>query len=62
MRGGEGEMYGKNNMEIYITISKTDSQQKFGNSHRALYQPTEVGWGDRWEGGSKGRGYMYTYG
>ena len=28
----------------------------------ALYQPREVGWGGRWEGGSRGRGYMYTYG
>ena len=28
----------------------------------ALYQPSGVGWGGRWEGGSKGRGYMYTYG
>ena len=28
----------------------------------ALYQPRVVGWGVRWEGGSKGRGYMYTYG
>ena len=28
-RGGEGEMYGKNNMETYITICKIDSQQKF---------------------------------
>ena len=27
----------------------------------ALYQPREVGWGGRWEGGSKGWGYMYTY-
>ena len=25
----------------------------------ALYQPREVGWGGRWEGGSKGRRYMY---
>ena len=25
----------------------------------ALYQPRGVGWGGRWEGGSKGRGYMY---
>ena len=24
----------------------------------ALYQPRGVGWGGRWEGGSKGRGYM----
>jgi len=28
----------------------------------ALYQSRRVGWGRRWEGGSKGRGYMYTYG
>ena len=28
----------------------------------ALYQPRGVGWGGRWEGGSKGRGHMYTYG
>ena len=26
----------------------------------ALYQPRGVGWGERWEGGSKGRGY-YVY-
>ena len=28
----------------------------------ALYQPGMMGWGGRWEGGSKGRGCMYTYG
>ena len=28
----------------------------------SLYQPRGVGWGGRWEGGSNGRGYMYTYG
>ena len=28
----------------------------------ALDQSREVGWGGRWEGGSKGRGYMYTRG
>ena len=27
--GREGEMYGKSNMEIYITICKTDSQWEF---------------------------------
>ena len=26
---GEGEMYGKSNMETYITIGKIDSQQEF---------------------------------
>jgi len=28
-RGGEGEMYGKSNMETYITICKIDSQPEF---------------------------------
>ena len=27
-----------------------------------LCQPRGVGWGGRWEGVSKRRGYMYTYG
>ena len=28
----------------------------------ALYKPRGMGWGGRRDGGSKGRGYMYTYG
>ena len=28
----------------------------------ALNQPRGVGGEERWEGGSQGRGYMYTYG
>ena len=28
----------------------------------ALYQPRGLGWGGRWEGVSKRRGHMYTYG
>ena len=28
-RGGEGEMYGKSNMETYITVCKIDSQWEF---------------------------------
>ena len=28
----------------------------------ALYQPGRVGWGERWEGVSRRRGHMYTYG
>jgi len=28
-RGGEGEMYGKSNIETYITICKIDNQQEF---------------------------------
>jgi len=65
-RGGEVEMYGKSNMETYINICKIDSQQEFAvwlrNSNKTLYQPRGVGWGGRWEGGSKGRGYMHMYG
>ena len=60
-REGEGEMYGKGNMQTYITICKIDSRQEFAVRLRklkqALYQPR-----GKWEGGSKGRGYMYTYG
>ena len=37
-RGGEGETYDESNMEAYITICKTDSQQEFAvrlrNSNR----------------------------
>ena len=28
----------------------------------ALYQLRRVTWGGKWEGGSKGWGYMYIYG
>ena len=51
---------------------KKDSQWEFAiciaiciaqeTQTRTLYQPRQVGWSGRWEGGSKGRGYMYTYG
>ena len=66
-RGGEGEMYGESNTETYITICKTDSQREFavwlGKLKQGLCINLE-GWDGegRWEGGSKGRGYMYTYG
>ena len=60
-------MYGESNMEIYITVCKIDSQQEFAECLRKLKQGLCVNlsglrWGGRWEGGSKGRGYMYTYG
>ena len=59
-------MQGKSNMETYITMCKIDSLREFTVWLRklkpALYQPRGVGWGGRWEGGSKGRGYMYTCG
>ena len=60
-------MYGKSNMETYITICKVDSQRECAVCLRelksgALYQPRGVGWGGRQEGGSRGKGHMYTYG
>ena len=58
-------MYGKSNMETYITICKIDSQQEFAVWLRKLKQGLCInleGRGRGWEGGSKGRGYMYTYG
>ena len=65
-RGGDGEMYGESNMKTYITVCKIDSQREFAVWLRklkwALYQPRGVGWGGRWEGGSRGRGYVYAYG
>ena len=64
--GGEDEMYGKSNMETYITVCKVDSQQDFAVWLRKLKQGLclnlEEQEGERWEGGSKGREYMYTYG
>ena len=55
---GEGEMYGKSNMEIYNTISKKDSQWEFAvrlrEGKRTLWQAE--GWDGRevWEGGDMG--------
>ena len=63
---GRGEMYGKSNMETYITICEIDSQWVFAvwlrKSNRVSVQPGGIGWGGGWEGVLKGRGYMYTYG
>ena len=60
-------MYGKNNMETYITICKIDSQWEFAVRLRKVKHLLCInleGWerGGRWEAGSKGRGYMCTYG
>ena len=64
-RGAEGEMYIESNMETYITICKIDNQQEFAvwlrKLKQGLYQSREVGRGGIWEGGSKEKGYMYTY-
>ena len=66
-RGEERVIYGKTNMETYITICKTDNQWEFVVWLRklktgALYQARGVGGGGRWKGGSNRRGYMYIYG
>ena len=37
-RGGEGEMYGKSNVETYMTICKIDSQREFAVCLRILKQ------------------------
>ena len=43
-----------------LCVLEYDMAQKTPTA--ALYQPRGVRWGGRWEGDSKGRGYMYTYG
>ena len=59
-------MYGNSNVETYITMCKIGSEWEFAvwlrELKRALYQTRGVGWGGSGEGGSKGWGYMYTYG
>ena len=52
-------MYGKSNMETYITICKIDSRWEFAVCLRKLKQGLcinleGVGWGGRWEGVYKG--------
>ena len=60
-------MYGKSNMETYITICKMDSQREFAVWLRTLKQGLCIN-PERWDGAGegrevqKGRVYMYTYG
>ena len=56
-------MYGKSDMETYITKCKIESQWEFAVWLRKFKQGLCInlqGWDG--EGGSKGRGYMYIYG
>ena len=60
-------MYGKSNMETYITKYKTDSQWEFAVWFRKLKQGLCInleGWDGVGDGREvqKGREYMYTYG
>ena len=62
---GEGKMYGESNMETYTTICKIDSQWEFAVWLRKFKQGLCINlevWDEvRDGGGSKGRGYTYTY-
>ena len=57
---------GKGNTETYITICKIDCQREFAVCLRKLNRSSvsteRAGMGGRWEGVSKKRGCMYTYG
>ena len=57
-------MYGKSNMETYLTMCKIDSRQEFAIWLRKLKQGlcTNVDGWERWEGGSKQEGiYVYLW-
>ena len=56
-RGGEGEVYGKSNMETCITICKIDSQWEFAVWLKKRKPGLCINL-ERWEGGSKGREYI----
>ena len=51
---------------VYVCLFQLDSQWEYVVWRRDL-KPSVLwyfggkGWGERWEGGSRGRGYMYTY-
>ena len=47
-------MYGKSNMEIYITICEIDSQRAFAVCHRKLKQGLCINL-EGWEGAGDGR-------
>ena len=53
-RGGEGEMYGKSNMETYITKCKIDRQQEFVVWLRKLKQGLCINL-EGWNGEGDGR-------
>ena len=63
-RGGEGEMYGENNMKTYITICKTDTQREFAVCLKKLKQVLCInleGWDGEKMGGSLKREGIYVY-
>ena len=57
-------MYGKSNMETYITICKTDSQQEFAVWLRKLKQGLRInlgGWNGEGDGGEVQKGEICVY-
>jgi len=52
--GGEGEIYGKRNMETYITTCKTDSQWEFDVWLRKFKQGLCINL-EGWDGDRSGR-------
>ena len=63
-RVGEGEMYGKGNMETYITICKIDSQREFAVWLRKLKHGLCInleGWAGEEMGGRFKRKGIYVY-
>ena len=58
--GGEDEIYGKSNMDSYITICKIDSQQEFAVYLRKLKQGLCINL-EVWEGEGYG-GKFHIYG
>ena len=56
-RGGEGEMYGKSNMETYITICKRDSQWEFAVWLRKLKQGLCINL-EGWDGKGDGKEFQ----
>ena len=63
-RGGEGEMYGKSNMETYITVCKIDSQWEFAVWLRKLKQGLWInvqGWDGVGGGREVQREGIYVY-
>ena len=53
-RGGGGEMYGKSNMETYVTMCKRDSPQEFAVWLRKLKQGLCINL-EGWDGEGDGR-------
>ena len=65
--GGEDEMY-RVTWKLTLPYVKEIASavgicyMSQGTQTGSVHQPRGVGWGGRWEGGSRGRGHMYTYG